>query len=321
MISQWDELDLHLALDELTREGSAPEGEAGARPGYGGHGRSMLSSGSDRSKQKRGPRPRLFKKNSCQADNCSEDLSTFSFYYQRNHICPTHLKCAEYSVRGVAMRFCQRCGVGHAIEEFSGGKRSCKKALERHNQRRREKQAGASASGPSAAATASSSQAAELGAEWEVSSRPSSIYAAAQPWSLPTDMLHSLGMAPVPDTLYLPGFQGDLPAVAHAPRWAPAVPHLVPVPAQGPPQPGQYAAEMAPPPVEWAQAPAPYADAAPPAWRAPEAYAPPPAAYQPVQEPMLSSGSVALPPTGPCSSRAEMSPMPADQLSWLASQL
>ncbi|KAK2075885.1 hypothetical protein QBZ16_001627 [Prototheca wickerhamii] len=277
VISQWDELDLHLALDELTREGSAPEGEAGARPGYGGHGRSMLSSGSDRSKQKRGPRPRLFKKNSCQADNCSEDLSTFSFYYQRNHICPTHLKCAEYSVRGVAMRFCQRCGVGHAIEEFSGGKRSCKKALERHNQRRREKQAGASASGPSAAATASSSQAAELGAEWEVSSRPSSIYAAAQPWSLPTDMLHSLGMAPVPDTLYLPGFQGDLPAVGHAPRWAPAAPHL--------------------------------------------AYAPPPAPYQPVQEPMLSSGSVALPPTGPCSSRAEMSPMPADQLSWLASQL
>lgn len=39
--------------------------------------------GSQSRGHKRGPRPRLFKKNCCQADGCPTDLQTLSFYYQR----------------------------------------------------------------------------------------------------------------------------------------------------------------------------------------------------------------------------------------------
>ena len=41
-----------------------------------------------KTKQKRGPRPRLFKKYTCQSDDCIADLRQLSFYCQRNHICP-----------------------------------------------------------------------------------------------------------------------------------------------------------------------------------------------------------------------------------------
>lgn len=334
VLAQWEELDLHLALDELTRDGMpVPEsGHAGHSSRSHHHGmpsRTIVSTGSERSKAKRGPRPRLFKKNSCQADNCSENLSSYSFYYQRNHICPTHLKCTEYSVRGVAMRFCQRCGVGHAVEEFSGSKRSCKKALERHNQRRREKQGGGSMSGGSAApgaTTASGSQVVDAGpTEWEVNSRPSSIYASTQPWSLGPEMLNTLGMA-APEGIYLPALQGDLPRIAAgepAPPGAPApwnapVPELISLDAQ-PPMPAHFAGQ---PTGAWAQQ-VPLKQE----WASPQQHeVRQPAGYphhhhHPI-EPALSVGSMVIPqlhnlPVPP----AEMAPMPADQLSWLASQL
>ena len=35
--------------------------------------------------------------------------SLLSFYYQRNHVCPGHLKAEVYVSRGVETRFCQRC--------------------------------------------------------------------------------------------------------------------------------------------------------------------------------------------------------------------
>jgi hypothetical protein len=47
-----------------------------------------------------------------------------------------HLKADSYQVKGVPSRFCQRCGQGHPLTDFEGSKRSCRKALERHNQRR-----------------------------------------------------------------------------------------------------------------------------------------------------------------------------------------
>jgi hypothetical protein len=43
-------------------------------------------------KRRRGPRPRVFKKFSCQSDNCPVDLAPLSFYLQRNHICPVSWK-------------------------------------------------------------------------------------------------------------------------------------------------------------------------------------------------------------------------------------
>lgn len=72
-----------------------------------------------------------------------------------------HLKADSYLVKGVPSRFCQRCGQGHALTEFEGSKRSCRKALERHNQRRRDKQAASTATGPS---TATPSEPGALGA-------------------------------------------------------------------------------------------------------------------------------------------------------------
>ena len=65
------------AASEPQRSESAADGG-----GDGGGG------GGQTSRRKRGPRPRLFKKHSCQADGCSVDLAPLSFYLQRNHICP-----------------------------------------------------------------------------------------------------------------------------------------------------------------------------------------------------------------------------------------
>ncbi|KAL6784671.1 hypothetical protein ACKKBF_B02735 [Auxenochlorella protothecoides x Auxenochlorella symbiontica] len=230
---QWDEMELHLALDELVKaescpsRGTAPSAVPAAYPVLGSGGapnaldpgpklqhaapgyppptpglssatwdeQSVDESSGGRGKARRGPRPRMFKKNTCQADNCTADLGACSFYYQRNHICPAHLKAGAYAVRGVSTRFCQRCGVGHPVEDFSGAKRSCKKALERHNQRRREKQGGSEGGqtgedggGPSQSRTTPHASHADLaacsamhtaapacqpdaGADWEASSR------------------------------------------------------------------------------------------------------------------------------------------------------
>eukprot|EP00887_Chlorella_sp_A99_P000921 scaffold5.g921.t1 len=123
----------------LMRAASSAAPAAGSQPEGSQSGTQSTKDGKPR--QQRGPRPRLFKKFTCQSDGCPEDLSALSFYYQRNHICPPHLKAASYLCRGVETRFCQRCGVGHPLTEFEGEKRSCRKALEKHNNRRRGAQA------------------------------------------------------------------------------------------------------------------------------------------------------------------------------------
>jgi hypothetical protein len=38
--------------------------------------------------------------NTCQADSCSTDLQTLSFYYQRNHICPVSERGRQLQVGG-----------------------------------------------------------------------------------------------------------------------------------------------------------------------------------------------------------------------------
>lgn len=96
--------------------------------------------GTSSDKQKRGPRPRRFRKDRCQADGCTNSLRSLSFYYQRNHICMEHIKAEDFNVAATPSRFCQRCGLSHPLGDFDGAKRSCKKALARHNQRRRGQQ-------------------------------------------------------------------------------------------------------------------------------------------------------------------------------------
>jgi hypothetical protein len=50
-----------------------------------------LSEATADGKRRRGPRPRVFKKHTCQSDGCTVDLAPLSFYLQRNHICPVRL--------------------------------------------------------------------------------------------------------------------------------------------------------------------------------------------------------------------------------------
>jgi hypothetical protein len=97
----------------------------------------------------------LFKKHRCQADGCHANLATYSFYYQRNHICTEHLKSESFFVHSVASRFCQRCGLSHALTEFDGKRKSCRVALEKHNNRRKarvENTSGATTGAPAGAA-------------------------------------------------------------------------------------------------------------------------------------------------------------------------
>ena len=75
----------------------------------------------------------------CQADECGKDLSDLTYYHRRNRICDVHIKACSYRYDGKEVRFCQRCGHGHPLDEFDGGKHSCRKQLERHNARRRRK--------------------------------------------------------------------------------------------------------------------------------------------------------------------------------------
>ena len=42
--------------------------------------------------------------------------------------------------QGQELRFCQRCGRAHALDEFDPGKHSCRAQLEKHNARRRKRQ-------------------------------------------------------------------------------------------------------------------------------------------------------------------------------------
>ncbi|GAB4813527.1 hypothetical protein N2152v2_000573 [Parachlorella kessleri] len=104
-------------------------------------------------KGSRGPRPRLFKKGTCQADGCEADLTPLPFYNQRNHICMAHKKAEDFTKLGETVRFCQRCGVSHPLGDFEGVKRSCRKQLAKHNSRRRKQ--GASPTATSSGSPAS----------------------------------------------------------------------------------------------------------------------------------------------------------------------
>lgn len=77
----------------------------------------------------------------CQADGCSRDMSSLTYYHIRNKICDLHIKADAFLKHGVQMRFCQRCGHPHGLQEFDHKKHSCRAQLEKHNARRRRRQA------------------------------------------------------------------------------------------------------------------------------------------------------------------------------------
>ncbi|KAM7279463.1 hypothetical protein ACFE04_006597 [Oxalis oulophora] len=78
----------------------------------------------------------------CQVHGCNKDLSASKEYHRRHKVCEIHSKTAKVIVNGIEKRFCQQCSRFHVLAEFDDGKRSCRKRLAGHNERRRKPQVG-----------------------------------------------------------------------------------------------------------------------------------------------------------------------------------
>ncbi|KAL9145274.1 hypothetical protein ABFS82_13G031300 [Erythranthe guttata] len=100
---------------------------------------------------------------SCQAEKCSADLSDAKTYHRRHKVCEHHAKAQVVVVAGIRQRFCQQCSRFHDILEFDESKRSCRRRLAGHNERRRKNPAdsysqGAAEGGGSSSSTTTTSR-------------------------------------------------------------------------------------------------------------------------------------------------------------------
>ncbi|ESQ44278.1 hypothetical protein EUTSA_v10006058mg [Eutrema salsugineum] len=77
----------------------------------------------------------------CQVEGCKMDLSNVKTYYSRHKVCCIHSKSSKVIVDGLHQRFCQQCSRFHQLSEFDSEKRSCRRRLACHNERRRKPQA------------------------------------------------------------------------------------------------------------------------------------------------------------------------------------
>ncbi|RDX75865.1 Squamosa promoter-binding-like protein 4, partial [Mucuna pruriens] len=73
----------------------------------------------------------------CQAEKCNADLHEAKQYHRRHKVCQFHAKAQVVLVDGVRQRFCQQCSRFHELAEFDDTKRSCRRRLAGHNERRR----------------------------------------------------------------------------------------------------------------------------------------------------------------------------------------
>ncbi|KAG9439197.1 hypothetical protein H6P81_019362 [Aristolochia fimbriata] len=73
----------------------------------------------------------------CQAEKCAADLSEAKRYHRRHKVCEHHSKAPVVLVGGLRQRFCQQCSRFHELMEFDEAKRSCRRRLAGHNERRR----------------------------------------------------------------------------------------------------------------------------------------------------------------------------------------
>ncbi|XP_004249164.1 squamosa promoter-binding-like protein 9 [Solanum lycopersicum] len=78
----------------------------------------------------------------CQVEGCQADLSDAKAYYSRHKVCGMHSKSPTVVVAGLEQRFCQQCSRFHQLTEFDQGKRSCRRRLACHNERRRKPPSG-----------------------------------------------------------------------------------------------------------------------------------------------------------------------------------
>ncbi|XP_062090438.1 squamosa promoter-binding protein 1-like [Humulus lupulus] len=73
----------------------------------------------------------------CQAERCGADLNDAKRYHRRHKVCEFHSKASIVVVSGLRQRFCQQCSRFHEVSEFDEAKRSCRRRLAGHNERRR----------------------------------------------------------------------------------------------------------------------------------------------------------------------------------------
>ncbi|KAJ1439459.1 SBP domain [Sesbania bispinosa] len=73
----------------------------------------------------------------CQVEGCHVALLNAKEYHRRHKVCDMHSKAAKVVVLGLEQRFCQQCSRFHVVSEFDDSKRSCRRRLAGHNQRRR----------------------------------------------------------------------------------------------------------------------------------------------------------------------------------------
>ncbi|CAI8584958.1 unnamed protein product [Vicia faba] len=79
---------------------------------------------------------------SCQAETCEAVLTFAKRYHRRHKVCEVHSKAPVVVVAGLSQRFCQQCSRFHELAEFDEAKRSCRRRLAKHNERRRKSSAG-----------------------------------------------------------------------------------------------------------------------------------------------------------------------------------
>ncbi|KAJ7981763.1 putative Squamosa promoter-binding protein [Quillaja saponaria] len=77
----------------------------------------------------------------CQAEKCGIDLTEAKRYHRRHKVCEFHSKAPVVMVAGLRQRFCQQCSRFHEVAEFDEAKRSCRRGLAGHNERRRKSSA------------------------------------------------------------------------------------------------------------------------------------------------------------------------------------
>ncbi|KAJ6908718.1 squamosa promoter-binding protein 1-like [Populus alba x Populus x berolinensis] len=73
----------------------------------------------------------------CQVEKCTANLTDAKQYHRRHKVCGHHAKAQVVLVAGIRQRFCQQCSRFHELSEFDDTKRSCRRRLAGHNERRR----------------------------------------------------------------------------------------------------------------------------------------------------------------------------------------
>ena len=74
-------------------------------------------------------------RHACIVDGCTSDLLSEQPLSIRVGVCEEHRKAPMVLVNSKRCRYCQQCVKPHDLDDFAGGRRSCKKMLERHNSR------------------------------------------------------------------------------------------------------------------------------------------------------------------------------------------